>query len=461
MMARKATSNTKNNWRNRYSGRQLMAAFIIVAFAAAGVITTTFSRAATSATGVVTGIGGMCLDNLDAKAMNANTVSLWHCDGTAAQQWTVPGDGTIRNQGYCLDVQYGGKRSQTPVWLWKCNGTGAQQWKVKGQTLVNPQSGLCLDDKYAKTTDGNPIWVYTCNGTAAQTWKVPSTSAQPTPPTPTPTPPAPTPAPNGPTVSGEEAPGAVSGWKQTFVENFGGTVPKGAFNTCEKNADTIYARCAGLNKTYAHYYDNWWAYPSGWPDTAKSGADGNTGAPFGGTYEPQDTIWVGNGVMTVRMYRPDKGGDNRVGTAVPIKCMNQKYGRYAERFKVTVKKDSKGKPLPGFKSAHLFYQGGYEIDFPENDYVGGTISAYMHPGGANFSTKAQWIDTWHTSVIEWTAGSVKFYLDGKLVGTTTNKVPQLEMSWILQNESSIMGPYAAPGTWAQIDTDWVTCYAKG
>ena len=159
------------------------------------------------------------------------------------------------------------------------------------------------------------------------------------------------------------------------------------------------------------------------------------------------------------MFRPSSGGDNHVSAPVPKPCMSRQYGRYVERFKVTVSKDSKGKPMPGFKSAHLFYDGGYEIDYPENDYVD-TISAYTHPGGGNFSTNAKWLDTWHTTVIEWTSGSVKFYLDGKLSGTTTNKVPHIKMSWILQNESSIMGPYAAPGAWAQIDTDWVTCYSK-
>jgi beta-glucanase (GH16 family) len=105
----------------------------------------------------------------------------------------------------------------------------------------------------------------------------------------------------------------------------------------------------------------------------------------------------------------------------------------------------------------LFYRDGYEIDYPEDDY-GGTISAYTHPGGANFGTAAKWSD-WHTTDIEWTAGAVKFYLDGVLIGTATDKVPSVNMSWILQNESSIRGPFAAPGASAQLDIAWIACYA--
>ena len=424
----------------------------IAVFAVAGGVATYLTQAATSGrSGVITGLNKMCLDNLDGKAVNNNKISLWTCDGTKAQTWNLPGDGTIRNNGYCLDVPGASKKAKTVVQLYKCNGTKAQQWTAKSNgALVNPNSGLCLDVKYGGTKDGTPIWMWTCNGTAAQKWTLPKTSGTtPTPPTTPPT--TPTNPGSGNTPSGEAVPGAVSGWKQVFADDFAGTVPKGAFSDCNHNVDTPQAYCGGLKK-YGAYYDNWWAYPSGWEDTAKSGADGNTGAPFGGTYEPQETVSVANGVLSVNMCRPKTGGDNKVGTVVPRKCMAQKYGRYVERFRI-VKADD------GFKSAHLFYDGGYEIDFPENDY-NTTIYAFMHPGGEAFSGGKKWGNEWHTSVIEWTSGSVKFYLDGKQIGTATKKVPNIPMSWILQNESSIEGPYAKPGATAQIDTDWVACYSK-
>jgi hypothetical protein len=250
--------------------------------------------------------------------------------------------------------------------------------------------------------------------------------------------------------SGQAMPsGNISGWKQIFADDFTTAVPIGAFSNCDNNTNSSQASCGGL-KSYGSYYDNWWAYPNTWSDTAKSGADGNTGAPYGGIYHPEDTVSVSNGAMHIKMFRPSTGGDNHVATVVPRKCMSQQYGRYVERFKV-VKAD------PGFKSAHLFYDNGFEVDYPENDY-GQTISAYTHPGEANFDSRAKWTE-WHTTAIEWTSGTLKFYMDGKLIGSSTNKVPNIKMSWVLQNESSITGPYAKNGATAQLDIDWVACYA--
>lgn len=251
--------------------------------------------------------------------------------------------------------------------------------------------------------------------------------------------------PSGQTIPADNVPG----WKLLFADDFSGTVPLGAFSNCSSTQTPQQARCTGL-QSYGNYYNNWWAYPTGWPDTAKSRADGNTGAPYGGVYHPEDTVSVSNGAMHIHMYRPTTGGDNHVATVVPIPCMNHQYGRYTERLKVT-------RYAPGFKSAHLFYEGGFEIDYPENDY-GTTMSAYTHPGEANFSTAAKWTD-WHTTVIEWTPGQIKFYMDGSLVGTTTTQVSNIAMDWILQNESSIRGPYAANGASSQLDIDWVACYA--
>lgn len=242
----------------------------------------------------------------------------------------------------------------------------------------------------------------------------------------------------------------LAGWRQVFVTDFPGEVPVGAFSDCNHNVDTAQAVCLGL-RPYGRYFQDWWAYPSGWPDTAASGADGNVGAPFGGAYRPESTVSVSGGAMHIRMFRPAGGGPNAVAAVVPRACMSHQYGRYSERFRV-VHAD------PGFKSAHLFYQGGHEIDFPENDY-GGTISAFVHPGKAAFSTPARWTE-WHTTDIEWAPGTVSFFLDGAPVGTVTENVPALPMSWILQNESSIRGPYAAPGAWAQLDIDWVSCYVS-
>lgn len=246
--------------------------------------------------------------------------------------------------------------------------------------------------------------------------------------------------------------GNCGSFTQAFKENFNGdSIPLGKFSDCDHNPDSKSAYCGGLSTADRA---NWWAYPSGWEDTAKSGADGNTGAPFGGNYDPAKTVWVGplnsgstDGVLHVESYRPSAGGDNHVAAVVPKKCMDQKYGKYSERFKVTTN-------TKGFKSAHLFYAGGQEVDFPEGDWTD-RISGYVHPQETSVNTSAKWT-SWHTTSIEWVPGKVRLYLDGKLIKTSATALPK--GSWILQNESSIEGPYAAPGAKAELVTTWVTCY---
>lgn len=123
--------------------------------------------------GAIVGIAGMCLDDKYDQQQDGNTIQLYGCNKTAAQTWTLPGDGTIHlaNSNYCLDVFHSGTAPGTTVQLYGCNGTVAQQWVVNGDgSIENPHAGLCLDDQHSGTSDGNPIWIWTCNGTSAQKW---------------------------------------------------------------------------------------------------------------------------------------------------------------------------------------------------------------------------------------------------------------------------------------------------
>jgi hypothetical protein len=60
---------------------------------------------------------------------------------------------------------------------------------------------------------------------------------------------------------------------------------------------------------------------------------------------------------------------------------------------------------------------------------------------------------------EWTPGEVRFFVDGRLVGHDARQVPDRPLSWVLQNESALRGPGAAPGSSAQLDITWVAAYA--
>lgn len=241
---------------------------------------------------------------------------------------------------------------------------------------------------------------------------------------------------------------------QLWKDNFNGAnVAVGKFSNCAGDHDH---RCEGLVGT--RYYDTVGAYPSGWPDTAASGADGNNG-PVPGYYRPESTISVitqsnGDGQMRVKMYRPSAGGSNRVAAVVPRKCMNLRYGKFTERFVV------RGPIADGYKMAHLRYTP-HEVDYPE---AGGSfadpIYEYTH-GFASSATQAApasaWT-SWHTYSTEIVPGQIRFYFDGKLFKTLNADFPE-NADWILQNESALGDAVgAAPGSSVTIDTTWATCY---
>lgn len=252
--------------------------------------------------------------------------------------------------------------------------------------------------------------------------------------------------------------GDLPGWRQIYAENFNravsAPVPVGRFSGCNNNPDTPAAYCSGLPA--GHWRDTLWAYPSGWEDTAKSGNDGNDGAPYGGTYEPQKTVSIakgydGTGTLKVAMYRPAAGGDNVVGTVVPRKCMDLRDGRYSARVKVTRADD-------GFKSAWLRYEGaGAEVDYPEVDgYKTSNVAAFVHPQGWSVQTSA-YMTTAHTYTWERRGSTVTVYLDG--VKLKSGPTTLTTSSWIWQNESRIeSGDYADPGDRATIEVTWATCY---
>src|SRR5262249_36094458 len=85
-------------------------------------------------TGAVVGLATKCLDADPTSGRNGAVVRLWDCNTSAAQQWTLASDGTLRALGRCLDVSASKRDNGTKVQLWDCNGTGAQQWWPKGGT---------------------------------------------------------------------------------------------------------------------------------------------------------------------------------------------------------------------------------------------------------------------------------------------------------------------------------------
>ncbi|MEW2306459.1 ricin-type beta-trefoil lectin domain protein [Streptomyces sp. NPDC006655] len=125
----------------------------------------------TAAGVAIRGLAGKCVDVAGANSANGTPVQLYDCNGTAAQQWTVGSDGTIRALGKCLDVTSGGTADGTPVQLYDCNGTAAQRWAVSpAHDIVNPQADKCLDVTGNASADGTRLQIWTCSGGANQKW---------------------------------------------------------------------------------------------------------------------------------------------------------------------------------------------------------------------------------------------------------------------------------------------------
>jgi beta-glucanase (GH16 family) len=144
------------------------------AFPAQLVVDSVSVTTSNTAAGVaIKGLAGKCVDVNGANSANGTAVQLYDCNGSAAQQWTVGSDGTIRALGKCLDVASGGTADGTKVQLYDCNGSAAQKWAVSSANdIVNPQANKCLDVTGNTSANGTPLQIWTCSGGVNQKWTV-------------------------------------------------------------------------------------------------------------------------------------------------------------------------------------------------------------------------------------------------------------------------------------------------
>lgn len=209
------------------------------------------------------------------------------------------------------------------------------------------------------------------------------------------------------------------------------------------------------NAAYSKY---WFAYPSSWQDTAMQ-----RGYKVGGYYDPNDGRVVKNAKgsgnhLQIVMWR--RTGNVHSYAVVPLRAKGRKYGKYVETWQVT-------RPTTGYKSAHLLWPSSgnqntttFEVDYPENEW--NTVPfAFVHSGANNsqqsFDSGVKWTGR-HTTVIEWWPGHLRFYMDGKLIGSTTRGAPTIKMDWVLQNESALNGQSAPVNSSAQMNIYSVAYY---
>ena len=368
-------------------------------------------------TGQIFGIDGLCLDGTDGGGAGGNRVTLATCDGASTQQqWTLLADKEIVVNGRCLGVDPDSATGAALAGLYACTGTAPVTWTVgSDRTIRSASSGLCLGTRENEGADGALVAVTACEPNAkAQTWTVPNTALDP---------------------SGVAMPvGNIPGWRQVFTDDFAENVPAGDFP----------AAVSG----------KWGDYLDGWPDSSHHG-----------TYEPTKVVSIGHGVMNLFLHTQD--GIHMVAAPYPKipaatgSAGGNVYGMYEVRFNA--------QQVAGYKTSWLLWpdsgdEAQGEIDFPEGN-LQQTIDAFMHHVGPDFKSQDAYVTSstyagWHTAATIWTAKSVIFILDGKVIGDSTDKfvIPNTPMHWVLQTETRIgHGPPPDAAT-ANVKIDWVSAW---
>ncbi|MFI1063837.1 ricin-type beta-trefoil lectin domain protein [Streptomyces spororaveus] len=116
-----------------------------------------------------------CMDNDYARPDDGNRIQITDCNGSAAQNFEVRGDGTLSIQGKCVDAAWAGTANKTLLELYTCHRGPNQLFVPRADgSLYNPASDRCIDLGNFNTTPGTQLWLWDCNLTDAQRWSIPA-----------------------------------------------------------------------------------------------------------------------------------------------------------------------------------------------------------------------------------------------------------------------------------------------
>lgn len=238
--------------------------------------------------------------------------------------------------------------------------------------------------------------------------------------------PAPAPVPTVTNPSGVAMPvGDLTGWKQTFTEDFTAPLARGSFP--------------------GSYGSKWLSY-TGFTDTSKMG-----------DYD-QRIISAQDGNLDLLLHTEN----GRPLGAAPVPLVNGQWGgQVYGRFSVRMKAD----PAAGYGTGFLLWPDSDnwndgEIDFPESgltDVVKGYNHCLDSPSRNCLvvNTSAKYSD-WHTYTIDWTPQRLSFIIDGTVVGSTTTNIPTKPLHWVMQVATTGVTPAAS--TTGHLLIDWATIY---
>lgn len=249
--------------------------------------------------------------------------------------------------------------------------------------------------------------------------------------TPAPTNPAPPayagPCPTAPPGSTQTLGGRTYGLEG--MDTFTKAAPLGSFAQSANN-QVVYTGDHGMG---------WTGYGDGWTSTYSGGKEG---------YQPSTVLSVHDGVLDFHLH--DDANGNPVGanpSPLPGGNRYQTYGvwSFCERMAPA---DSHN--LDDFYQAPLLWpqndsdSASAESDFPEGNLAGPDFHGFAHYGGSGsqdyFSIEkivpAFSARQWHVYTQVWGPGFRSYYVDGQLLGTSTQQVWAEPERWQLQVEPS-------------------------
>jgi hypothetical protein len=221
--------------------------------------------------------------------------------------------------------------------------------------------------------------------------------------------------------SGMSPPGAkaLSGYEQSYVNDFSGT-----------------------------------SLPLGW--TSYTGIPGgDPGAQFGSTH-----VVVGGGLLELNAFRDPAYGNEWVTGGVGQFGYKQTYGAYFVRSRLTG---------AGPTGVELLWPANKswppEIDFNETTGPADATTATVHWSAANNENERRLkinMATWHTWGVIWTPTSITYIVDGRAWASVAipSEIPNEAMTLDLQQQTWCSADYACPATPRSMDVDWVAEYTQ-
>jgi hypothetical protein len=184
---------------------------------------------------------------------------------------------------------------------------------------------------------------------------------------------------------------------------------------------------------------SWTEYPDNWPSTYSGSAEG---------YQPSTVLSVHDGVLG--FYLHDDSHGHPVGadpSPLPAGNRYRTYGMWSVCERVA---PARGHNLADFYEAMLLWPRNgndwlrAESDFPEANLDTFDFSGYAHYGGSGsqqvfdvLAVEPTFDPTrWHLYTQTWGPGFRSYYIDGRLVGTSTDQVWSGPERWQLQIEPS-------------------------